>query len=122
MNLNSIIIFSQKPKELVEFYKKVLQSETVWEGGDFVTFKVRSGYLTIGPHSKVQGKNSNPERIMINFETSDVNGEFERIKDLGAAVIAKPYNPMEEEKATIATFADLDGNYFQLQTPFEDMM
>ena len=30
-------------------------------------------------------------RVMLNFETAQVQDEFERIKALGAAVIAAPY-------------------------------
>jgi predicted enzyme related to lactoylglutathione lyase len=52
--------------------------------------------------------------------TRDLKGEFERIGKLGAKVIAKPYNPMEDPKAMIATFADPDNNYFQLATPWEN--
>ncbi|OGG16728.1 hypothetical protein A3D77_04800 [Candidatus Gottesmanbacteria bacterium RIFCSPHIGHO2_02_FULL_39_11] len=77
------------------------------------------GYVTIGPHDKVKGKSVHPERLQFNFETKEVEKEFERIKTLGTAVIAKPYHPMEEENGTIATFADPDGNYFQLVTPME---
>ena len=40
--------------------------------------------------------------------------EFERIKGVGAAVIAAPYQIGE---GWIATLADPDGNYFQLMTP-----
>ena len=56
---------------------------------------------------------------MFNFETRDVKGEFERIKKLGAAVVAEPYHPGEDPKGTIATFSDPDNNYFQLVTPWE---
>ena len=78
-----------------------------------------------GPHDKIHGKNATPERVMFNFETKDVKGEFERIKKLGAAVVAKPYHPTEDPKGMITTFADPDNNYFQtpwkkpngLQTP-----
>ena len=45
--------------------------------------------------------------------------EFERIKKLGAAVVAEPYPPAEDPKMMIATFADPDNNYFQLVTPME---
>jgi uncharacterized glyoxalase superfamily protein PhnB len=38
----------------------------------------------------VTGKNQQPGRIMLNFETSDVTGEFERIKAAGAEVVAEP--------------------------------
>jgi predicted enzyme related to lactoylglutathione lyase len=51
------------------------------------------GSIAFGPHDKVQGRNAHPERMMFNFETKDVKGEFERIKKLGATVVAEPYNP-----------------------------
>jgi predicted enzyme related to lactoylglutathione lyase len=57
---------------------------------------------------------------MFNFETKDVKEEFERTKKVGAAVVAEPYNPSEEPKMMIATFADPDNNYFQLVTPWEN--
>jgi predicted enzyme related to lactoylglutathione lyase len=66
----------------------------------------------------VKGRNANPERIMFNLETKDVKSEFGRIKKVGAAVVAEPYNPMEDAKMMIATFADPDNNYFQLVTPW----
>lgn len=119
LNLNSLLLFSENPQKLVDFYKKVLESDPEWEGGDFVGFKAGDGFLTIGPHGKVKGVSKNPERIMFNFETTEVEGEFERIKKLGAKVIAKPYHPDEDPKFLIATFADPDGNYFQLITPME---
>lgn len=120
LNLNSILIFSENPKELADFYKKVLDKDPDWSGGDFVGFKVGDGYLTIGPHDKVHGKSSNPERIMINFETNDVSAEFERMKGLGANVVAEPYHPGEEPEMWIATLEDPDGNYFQLLTPMPE--
>jgi len=119
LNFNSILIFSENPEKLVEFYKKVFGADPGWTGGDFSGFKVGDGYITIGPHDKVKGKSQYPERIMFNLETDDVQGEFERIKGLGAKVIADPYHPGEDEKMMLATFADPDGNYFQLNTPME---
>ena len=52
---------------------------------------------------------------MINFETTQVKEEFERIKAAGAAVIREPYQI--GGTGWIATLADPDGNYFQLTTP-----
>lgn len=117
LNFNSVLIFSENPEYLLEFYKKVFGRDPDWTGGDFSGFKVGDGYITIGPHDKVQGKSQSPERIMFNFETSDVAGEAKRIKELGAEVIAEPYHPGEMEEGWIATFADPDGNYFQLVSP-----
>lgn len=123
LDLNSLLVFSENPKALADFYKKILQVDPDWSEGEYSGFQAGSGHLVIGPHDKVQGKNTNPERMMFNFETSDVKGEFERIKGLGAAVIKDPYHPSEEDKtdpeALIATFADPDGNYFQLMSPMK---
>ena len=119
LSLNSILVFSENPSTLVDFYKKVVQKDSDWTGGDFHGFKVGDGSLIIGPHDKVHGKNSGPERIIFNFETPDVEGEFKRITGLGAAVIKAPYHPAEEEKMFLATLADPDGNFFQLASPME---
>ena len=56
---------------------------------------------------------------MVNFTTADVNGDFERIKAFGAAVVAEPYAPGGGDGMLMCTFADPDGNYFQLSTPWE---
>lgn len=120
LDFKSILVFSENPKRLADFYKGVFQKDPGWSEGSYYGFMVGKGFITIGPHDKVQGKNKHPERIMFNFETKDVKGEFERIKKLGALVVAEPYKPAEDPKATIATFADPDNNYFQLMTPWEN--
>lgn len=122
LDLNSVLVFSESPKKLCDFYKKVFGKDPDWEDEDYFGFSVGKGFLTVGPHDKVHGKSTNPERIMINFEAKDVKGEFERIKKIGAKVIAKPYQMGDDElgdSAWIATFADPDNNYFQLMTPWE---
>lgn len=119
LDFHSILVFSEDPRKLADFYKKVFQKEPAWQESGYYGFKVGAGFVTFGPHDKVQGRNANPERILFNFETKDVKGEFERIRKLGASVVAEPYNPMEDEKAMIATFSDPDNNYFQLITPWE---
>lgn len=119
LNFNSILVFSEDPKKLSEFYKKIFEKDPEWNEGGYSAFQVGSGFITVGPHDKVKGKAANPERIMFNLETDDVQGEFDRIKGLGAEVIAEPYGPEEEPEGKIATFADPDGNYFQLMTPFK---
>lgn len=122
LNFNNILLFSENPTVLVDFYKKVFESEPVWSGGNFTGFQIGDGYITIGPHDKVKGKSMNPERIIINFETEDVKKEFDRIMALGAQVIAEPYQPMEAPDMWIATFADPDNNYFQIGTPMKNVI
>jgi hypothetical protein len=60
----------------------------------------------------VHGQSKNPERTIMNFETSEVKGEFERMKGMGAKVIAEPYSMSADPDFLIATLADPDGNYF----------
>jgi predicted enzyme related to lactoylglutathione lyase len=119
LNLNSVMIFSEDPRSLADFYTKVLEKQPDMAEGGYYGFSVGDTFLNIGPHDKVSGKSSYPERIMINFETDEVESEFERVKSLGAAVIAKPYQMDDDEKVWVATFADPDGNYFQLMTPWK---
>ena len=119
LNFNSILLFSQSPKELAEFYAKVFQTAPGWTQSDYSGWQVGAGYFMVGPHDQVKGRNQNPERMMINYETNDVAGEFARIEALGTTVVAKPYHPGEEPEMWLATFADPDGNYFQLATPMK---
>ena len=119
LNLNSLLLFSEAPKKLVDFYRQVLAREPKWQEGEYSGFEARACALVIGPHSKVHGQNKNPERIMFNFETGDVKGEFARMKGVGAKVIAEPYQMGEDQDSWIATLADPDGNYFQLVSPMK---
>lgn len=121
MKFDSLLIFSDNPKKLVAFYEKVFKGKPAWKGGDFVGYKVGGGYVMIGPHDKVKGKSKEPERLIFNLEVKDVKAEFARVKKLGAKVVAQPYHPGEEKdsKFMLCTFADPDGNFFQLANPMK---
>ena len=54
--------------------------------------------------------------MILNFETKEIKEEYARIKGTGAKVVKALY---EMEGAWIATFADPDGNYFQIMTPWD---
>lgn len=112
------MIGSHQPKVLGEFYEKVFKKKPDMEDGGWYGWQIGSAFLSIGEHSEVKGKAKEPQRIMLNFETEEVKEEFERIKKLGATVIAEPY---ELGGAWIATFADPDGNYFQLMSPWDNI-
>jgi predicted enzyme related to lactoylglutathione lyase len=118
LNFNSILLSTEDVKKLVEFYKKVFKKDPEMGDENYAGFVVGDCFLSIGLHDKVHGKSPNPERILLNFETDDVKGEFERIKEIGATVIKEPYQ-MEGWDGWIATLADPDGNYFQLMTPWD---
>jgi predicted enzyme related to lactoylglutathione lyase len=118
LNLNSIMIGTKQTKVLAAFYEKVFGKppEMVDDENGFYGWQLGNSYLGVLDHSQMSGNTKDPGRIMLNFETSQVKEEFERIKALGAVVIAAPY---QMGGGWIATLADPDGNYFQLMSPME---
>jgi predicted enzyme related to lactoylglutathione lyase len=116
MDFNSILIGSADPQRLVDYYTKLLGEPTMPEG-DYTGWQIGSGVVTVGPHSEVTGKNSQPGRLIWNIETADVKAEFDRMKAAGAIVIREPYSFEGYPDSWIATLADPDDNYFQLVTP-----
>ena len=118
MDFNSILIGSEDPQRLVEYYTRVLGKPGFSDGG-YTGWQLGSGFVTVGPHSEVKGRNAAPGRIIWNIESKDVAGDFERMKAAGAIVIAEPYSFDGAPGSSIATFADPDDNYFQLLSPME---
>src|SRR4249920_456524 len=97
MNLSAVLLGSENPKALAEYYGKFL-GKPVWEDGDWCAFAIGEGGLVIGPHSEVKGANETPGRIMIMIESKDVQADFDKIKATGAKVISEPYHPGEDPK------------------------
>jgi predicted enzyme related to lactoylglutathione lyase len=116
MNLNSVLIGSEDPKRLADYYTKLF-GKPGWDDGGYTGWQLGTGGVTVGPHDQVKGKNTQPGRIIWNMESSDVRGDFDRLKAAGATVVQEPYKPDPEAEMLIATFADPDDNYFQLVSP-----
>ena len=103
MDFNSILIGSEDPKRLVDYYTKVIGEPTFSGEGEFAGWQIGSGYLTIGPHSEVKGRNPSPGRLIWNIVTTDVQGEFDRMKAAGATVVTEPYEFEQAPGSRIAT-------------------
>jgi predicted enzyme related to lactoylglutathione lyase len=116
MNLNSILIGSEDPRRLTDYYTRLF-GEPVWEGDDYTGWQIGTGWITVGPHDQVKGRSAHPGRVIWNIESPDVKGDFERFKAAGATVIREPYQPGEAPETWIATLSDPDDNYFQLVSP-----
>lgn len=111
------MIGTMQPKELAAFYEKVFQKKSDMAEDEWYGWQVGASFFGIGHHSEMKGTAKDPGRVMFNLETKEVKKEFERIKGLaGGTVIKEPY---EMGGMWIATFADPDGNYFQLMSPWE---
>ena len=121
MNFNSILIGSEDPQRLADYYTRLF-GEPSWNGGGYIGWIIGSGAVTVGPHDEVSGKSQQPGRIIWNIETADVRGDFERFKAAGATVVREPYGMGDapDDQGLIATFADPDDNYFQLMSPMPD--
>lgn len=103
--------------EMVAYYEKVFGKKPDMTDTDFHGWQVGSCFISVGRHSKMEGKAKDAGRVMFNLETTEVKEEFARIKEYGGTVIAEPY---EMGPGFIATFADPDGNYFQLMSPWDE--
>ena len=120
MNFNSLLIGSENPERLKEYYTKLFGKPIMDEGGYF-GWQLGSGWMTVGPHDQVKGKNTQPGRLIWNIESADVKGQFNKLKAAGATVVKEPYSMGEApgQDMLITTFSDPDGNYFQLMSPME---
>lgn len=116
LNLSSIMIGTMNLSEMVDFYQKVFDRAPEMQDDTYSGWLVGNTFFTVGKHTEMNGATKDPGRVMLNFDTKEVQKEFDRIKALGAKVIKEPY---QIENAWIATLADPDGNYFQLMTPWE---
>ena len=118
--IDSILLYSEDPKKLADFYKDKVGlelGETGEYGEDkkdvFYGFKVGDSKLfAVLHHSKITGKNKQPERYMINFEVKNIEEAVEKLKKNKVKMVADIYHV--EDYGKIATFEDIDGNYFQL--------
>ena len=115
----SLLIGSENAKNLADFYKEKvgleigLEAEMGEENETLYELKLGKGpNIYIIDHSKVKGKNKNPERIIFNLEVDEIKKEVERLKKAKVKQIQDVYHI--EGYGWISTFEDIDGNYFQL--------
>jgi predicted enzyme related to lactoylglutathione lyase len=116
MNLNSVLIGSEDPQRLTDYYSRLFGKPGFAEGG-FSSWQIGGGWVTVGPHDQVKGKNAEPGRLIWNLESPDVKADFDRLKAAGATVVREPYQMGEAPAMWIATLSDPDDNYFQLVSP-----
>jgi predicted enzyme related to lactoylglutathione lyase len=116
LKFTNVLIGSEQPERLGEFYTGVFDRPADMKEGGFFTWQFGASGLSVGEHSEVKGRAAEPQRVILNLEAQDVQKEFDRIKAAGATVVKEPY---ELQGMWIGTLADPDGNYFQLMSPWE---
>jgi predicted enzyme related to lactoylglutathione lyase len=117
--IESILLFTENAKKLAGFYRDVVGLKVDFEaemgdaGEEIYGFKVGKGTgLSVIDHSKVKGKNAQPDRLIFNLEVDDIKKEVSRLKKAKVKVVQETYHV--EGYGWVCTFADVDGNYFQL--------
>ncbi len=116
MKMSGVLIGSEKPQALKDYYSKLF-GKPAWEDSSYFGWRFGDANVMFGPHTEVKGRNREPGRVIWNLETPDVPAEFARLKAAGADVVREPYHPGDETQGWIATLADPDGNYFQIASP-----
>ncbi len=91
MNFNNILIGSDDPARLIEYYTRLFGAPAMADES-YTGWLIGSGFIAVGAHSEVQGRNTTPGRIIWNIESSDVKGDFEQLKAAGAIVVTEPYS------------------------------
>jgi len=115
----SLLIGSENAKKLTDFYKEKVGLEIGLEAemgeANEALYELKLGKgpnIYIIDHSKVNGKNKNPDRVIFNLEVDEIKKEVERLKKAKVKQIQDVYHI--EGYGWISTFEDIDGNYFQL--------
>src|SRR3990167_6054549 len=114
--IEAVLVSSENAKALAEFYKEKVGIEIAEEyemGEDGSVFEMKVGDRSafyINSHSEVKGKSSEPQRVIINFEVEDIDESVGKLDKAGVKKIQDKYHI--EGYGHVATFEDLDGNYF----------
>lgn len=115
--LEAILLSSENAAELAKFYREKvgLKQGSEMEIGDKgekgFDFELKGAGLYILDHSDVKGKNPQGPRVMFNLEVDDIEKEVARLEKVGVKKVQDIYHV--EDYGLIATFEDIDGNYFQ---------
>lgn len=116
--IEAVLLGSQNAVKLAEFYREVVGLKQTMEfemgekGEKGFAFEMKGASLYINNHSEVKGRNMNPERSIINLEVDDIEKETARLDKAGVKKQQDIYHV--EGYGLIATFVDVDGNFFQL--------
>jgi len=117
--IEGITIFSQNASKLAKFYEQKVGLKITFEAvigekdeGLYVFEMPAGSAFYIVDHSEVKGKNKTPARTIINFEVGNIKEDVKKLEKAGVKKIQDIYHM--EDYGYIATFEDVDGNYFQL--------
>jgi predicted enzyme related to lactoylglutathione lyase len=107
-------LWSEDLNNLLPFYRDVLGLKVAMESPDFVLIGAddpNAPAMGLGTHSEVHGRNTDPARHMVGFNTDDIQADYKRLKAAGVEFIQEP---TQYDELWIATLKDPEGNLVQL--------
>lgn len=107
-----IIIWTEKISNLLKFYEMIFESKVHKLKSTSAYFIYNNLRIYISEHSEVQGDSKDPNRMIINLETKDIEKEYKRLIGQGVRFIRKP--EIEKWGGKVATFEDPDKNRINL--------
>ncbi len=109
-----VLVFTSSGRfdEMARFYRDVLALPVRSDRPGFINFAFGDQRLTVAIHSEVSGSSRDPDRLMINFSTHDVESAVAHLTEAGVDIVR--YAEREKWGGWVATFRDPDGNLLQL--------
>jgi len=110
-----VTIWSEDLNNLLPFYRDVLGLKVATESDRFAVFgngQPDTPSLALGTHSEVHGRNNDPARHMVGFNSDNITADWKRLKAAGVEFIEDPTEYGDD--MTIATLKDPEGNLVQL--------
>ncbi len=108
-----IILFVEKFKECVSFYRDIIGLKILFQNEDLTCFDFGGSYLMIEPRDNEypdKKRKNDKNGIRLRFNVSDIKSHSEKLKSLGIHV-----NIEEYDWGTVAKFKDPDGNNCSLK-------
>lgn len=108
--LDSMLLASTDPQRLHDWYA-MLDPESDRTVGTYRVLAFGGFHLLIDSRDDVAGKNSEPGRVILNFDVPDARAVVSRLDEAGVSWLAE----LEDRDGSLfATAIDPDGNYVQL--------
>jgi predicted enzyme related to lactoylglutathione lyase len=116
---SSVLIWSEKWRELANWYRDVLElpveSELNLPDDTGVNFKLGDTYIWIGFHDQVQGSSKDKFRIMVCFEVDSVSATYKALTAKGVRFIQES-RLAPPQTFYVATALDPEDNIIQFES------
>ncbi len=103
-----IIIWTEKLENLLGFYELIFASKVTKKKETSAYFLKDNFKFYIAEHSEVSGKSKDPNRVILNLETDDIETEYTRLTNEKISFIRPP--EIEKWGGKVATFEDPENN------------